>query len=57
MLVEPRAVEVLRLQFGALDGLDWVGLWLALEVGSHGQCVLPSPVRLGPTLAVGSHNP
>ena len=38
-------------------GLGWVGSWLALEPGSHGQCVLPSLARLGPTPAVWSHSP
>ena len=38
-------------------GLGWVGSWLAPVAGSHGQCVLPSPARLGPTPAVWSHSP
>ena len=35
--------------YPCLWGGGWVGSWLAPEAGSHGQCVLPSLARLGPT--------
>ena len=38
-------------------GLGWVGSWLALQAGSHGQCVLPSPSTTGSNPAVCSHSP
>ena len=59
MLCAQYGLGLILVYLEASLGLGWVGSWLASEAGSssHGQCVLPSLARLGPTPAVWSHSP